>query len=151
MVAADGSSGADAALEWAIEEARHTGRRVLAVHVASFGETMALAPLTLVGLPDATSYGNEVLGRAAEHCRRAGVAATTLLLEGRPADHLVQVSDGAAMLVLGARGLGHAASVLLGSVSHDCAQRARCPVVVVKPPAAGGTAQVPAANQTIRG
>jgi nucleotide-binding universal stress UspA family protein len=133
VVGTDGSPGAEAALDWAVEEARQTGRRVLVVHAARVGESAVLAPLTLVGVPDPTSHGNEVLKRAAEHCRRAGLVVETMLAGGPPADRLVETSDGAAMLVIGARGLGQAAALLLGSVSHDCAQRARCPLVVVKP------------------
>lgn len=136
VVALDGSSDSDAALEWAVTEAEHTGRHLLLVHALSISESLALIPFSLVGFPDAASYGAHVLQRAADRCHRSGVAASTRLLEGSPADVLVAISDGAAMLVAGARGRGQTATMLLGSVSKDCARRGRCPVVVVKTPAA---------------
>jgi len=136
VVGLDGSSDSDAALEWAVAEAEHTGRHLLLVHALSISESLALIPFSLVGFPDAASYGVHVLQRAADRCHRSGVAASTRLLEGSPADVLVAISEGAAMLVAGARGRGQAATMLLGSVSQDCARRGRCPVVVVKEPAA---------------
>lgn len=140
VVGTDGSPGSDAALEWAVKEAFGSRRRVLSVYAFPLAETMVLAPLTLVGFPDASSYGAEVLRRAADYCGDAGVPFSTVLAEGSPADCLVDASDGAAMLVLGARGRGQATSLLLGSVSQDCARRARCPVVLIKPKKVAGTA-----------
>ena len=105
----------------------------MVVHAFPLAETMVLAPLTLVGFTDGAGYGTEVLRRAADYCGDAGVLFSTVLAEGSPADSLVDASDGAAMLVLGARARGQAASLLLGSVSQDCARRARCPVVLIKP------------------
>ena len=136
VVGIDGSSGAHTALEWAVDEARQTARRIVIVHAAPLAEAVVLAPLTLLGFPDATSSGTEDLRRASDYCHRAGVSVATLLAEGSPADCLVDTSDGAAMLVLGARGHGRTAALLLGSVSQDCARRAKCPVVIIKPKAA---------------
>jgi nucleotide-binding universal stress UspA family protein len=45
---------------------------------------------------------------------------------------LVEISEGARMLVVGARGVGGLAGMLLGSVSEQCVRHARCPVLVVK-------------------
>ena len=148
VVATDGSSGADAALEWAITEAQQTGRRIMVVHVSPLSESVVIAPFTLVGFPDAASYAAEVLRRAAARCRQAGVAAFTKLVEGSPVDSLVDVSHGAAMLVVGATGHGQAATLLLGSVSQDCARRAKCPVVIVKPPASADPASPQAHRRT---
>ncbi|MBK4346973.1 universal stress protein [Lacisediminihabitans changchengi] len=58
----------------------------------------------------------------------------TAALEGEPADVLIGQSAGAELLVVGSRGLGSVSSVLLGSVSSPCAQRAHCPVLVFHPP-----------------
>ena len=140
VVGLDGSSDSDAALEWAVADAERTGRHLLLVHVLSISESLALIPFSLVGFPDAASYGAHVLQRGLGRCHQSGVAASTRLLEGSPADVLVATSDGAAMLVAGARGRGQAATMLLGSVSQDCARRGRCPVVVVKAPAEANAA-----------
>ena len=54
------------------------------------------------------------------------------VLPGHPAQVVVDESAHAAVLVVGSRGDGGFAGTLLGSVSQQCTQRARCPVVVVR-------------------
>jgi nucleotide-binding universal stress UspA family protein len=52
---------------------------------------------------------------------------------GRPADVLIHLSHDALMLVIGRRGLGGFAGLLVGSVSTHCVHRASCPTLVVPP------------------
>jgi len=56
---------------------------------------------------------------------------TTATFEGAAADVLIEQSVGAQMLVIGSRGHGGIAGLLLGSVSARCAERASCPVLIV--------------------
>lgn len=55
------------------------------------------------------------------------------VVAGAPAEHLVQSSEDAGLLVVGSRGRGGLRSTLLGSVALHCATSAACPVVVVHP------------------
>jgi nucleotide-binding universal stress UspA family protein len=52
---------------------------------------------------------------------------------GGPAKTLIDVSHGSRMLVVGSRGRGGLAGMLLGSVSEQCVRHADCPVLVVRP------------------
>ena len=67
--------------------------------------------------------------------REGGVEIETVAVEGHPADMLLAQAVGADLLVVGTRGHGGFASLLLGSISHQVAQHAPCPVAIVPHPA----------------
>jgi nucleotide-binding universal stress UspA family protein len=62
-----------------------------------------------------------------------GETITTAPVKGHPAEVLMQMAEGAELLVVGSRGYGPIFGALLGSVSHYVAAHATCPVVVIKP------------------
>ncbi len=66
---------------------------------------------------------------------------TARVVEGLPAEVLISLSTSAGMLVVGSRGHGGFAGLLLGSVSSRCAEYAKCPVLVVH----GANGDAPAA------
>ncbi|KAK8628831.1 hypothetical protein V6N13_009412 [Hibiscus sabdariffa] len=77
-----------------------------------------------------------VLSRALEMCSNK-VKAETLIVEGDPKDMLCEISEQMKvdLLIVGSRGLGRIKRAFLGSVSDYCAHHAKCPTLIVKPPA----------------
>jgi len=59
---------------------------------------------------------------------------TQRVVMGQAAPVLIDASHGAALLVVGSRGRGGFAGLLLGSTSQHVIARAACPVVVVRAP-----------------
>jgi nucleotide-binding universal stress UspA family protein len=118
VVGVDGSEGSLNAVEWAAREAwRHR------------------APLRIVSAPAMPVPAMPALGAAVTRAKEVapGLLIDTDLLPAVPSALAVADSgSGALMLVVGARGAGGFAAMLLGSVSRYAAMHARCPVVVVR-------------------
>lgn len=136
VVGVDGSPESRAALRWALGEAKLRHATLEAVCAWSFPIMAGRdAPPLLVPVEelrdDAESTLSSVLG---EEAPDAGITQT--VVEGNPADVLVAISDGADMLVVGSRGHGGFAGLLLGSVSSQCSHHATCPLVIIRPDAA---------------
>jgi nucleotide-binding universal stress UspA family protein len=137
VVGYDGSDGARTALDWAVGEAQRQKRPlhlVLARQVPvrpvpdySFIEDGYLAELDAEQAEVVLTTGLDRVRELAPHLE---VAASTPT--GRASAVLVDASDDASCVVVGARGRGALATALLGSTSVDVAAAARCPVVVVR-------------------
>jgi nucleotide-binding universal stress UspA family protein len=137
VVGVDGSPGAEAALRFAAEEARLRGLPLRIVCAWEAPATTyvgeAFAP-TADALVEAEHHADDVLRAALTHLEGdATVETEALSVEGHPATVLIEQARDAALLVVGTRGLGTAASILLGSVSQRLAHHAPCPVVIVPP------------------
>jgi nucleotide-binding universal stress UspA family protein len=76
-----------------------------------------------------TAVVTETLGSSDS---RSSDSVTTEVLRGPPAGALLQKVSPESVLVLGSRGLGGFAGLLLGSVSQECVEYASSPVVVVR-------------------
>ncbi|MGF1431510.1 universal stress protein [Kitasatospora sp. LaBMicrA B282] len=146
VVGMDGSPAAAEALRWALGQARATRADVVEAVIAwelpgYFALVGVLPPppeglnpehLAARVLEDAVA---EVLGG-----EDPPVPVVQVVLPGPPPAALVSQAKGAELLVVGSRGLGGFAGVLLGSVSRHVVEHAPCPAVVVRvpQPAAGG-------------
>lgn len=64
--------------------------------------------------------------------RHPTVQTSAHVVHAPPAKALIEAAAGAEMLVVGARGLGGFADLLLGSVSEQCVHHAPCPVTVIR-------------------
>jgi nucleotide-binding universal stress UspA family protein len=79
--------------------------------------------------------GRRIVADAAEAARSKGVTHVSTAVEaGDPAGVILRQAEsfGADLLVVGSRGLGNIAGILLGSVSHKVANAAKCSVLIVK-------------------
>ena len=135
VVGVDGSKHGEAALGFAAQEAALRGARLLIVCAWEIPVIIASAPVypgeAFEGLPDdAKSTVQAALVRVAE--LQPLVACEGKAIEGQPAAILLKEAQDAEMIVVGSRGRGGFASLLLGSVSQQVVHHAPCPVVVVR-------------------
>lgn len=132
VVGVDGSEPSIAALRWARAESALRGVPVVAVHAWQDHYSTELA--VMAGVSDATleREANEVLTRAVDATATAGSSVTALIRRDLPGPALLEESETARMVVVGSRGRGGFADLLLGSVSRRCVHEASCPVVVVR-------------------
>jgi nucleotide-binding universal stress UspA family protein len=142
VVGHDGSAGADAALLTALELADRLHVPLTLVRTWSVASAPRPADWTFGYVPSSDELQQAVLNElvaGAEGCvsRFPDVAVSYLALEGSPAKSLIELSRTARMLVVGSRGMGGFAEMVLGSVSDQCVRHASCPVLVVKNPRAG--------------
>jgi nucleotide-binding universal stress UspA family protein len=127
VVGVDGSEGGRRALEWAVREAASL-EAILEVHAAyGTGYVFLTAGEVKLRLNDLL---NEARTQVAE--LEPGITVETFPHEGDPAKVLIDASFGADLVVVGSRGLGGFAGLLLGSVSQQCALHAHCPVLIVR-------------------
>ena len=136
VVGYDGSKGAKRAVEFAAAEAaaHHSRLRIVCVwnHTLPPGAAMSGVAVPVVAA-DRVSLAAQRLDEAAAlaHDVAPGIDIDTVALEGNPAVELARATENSHLLVVGSRGHGGIHGLLLGSVSHRCTLRARCPVLVV--------------------
>jgi nucleotide-binding universal stress UspA family protein len=151
VVGVDGSPQSGSALEWAVARALLGGEQLELVNAFSvtpdfdfygFHGLAAGQPVSWL-----TEVSEQVLEAAATRVRELApdLTCTTTSRMGHPASELARASQDADAIVVGRRGLGGAASVLLGSVSNRLTTQARCPLVVV------GDGEVPTTGPIVVG
>ena len=135
VVGVDGSEESLRAVEWAALEARRRSSPLrivsapaLVPRIHGYNASPAAIANALRGI--AARALNAAITRCDEVAPRLPV--TTDLLSGAPALAVADCGADASMLVVGARGAGGFAAMVLGSVSRYVATRAACPVVVVR-------------------
>jgi nucleotide-binding universal stress UspA family protein len=135
LVGYDGSPGARAALDWALDEATRLSAPVHLRYVFQWVSEIgvfAVAPPYRPGDPRAraqTVVDEAATAAAATH---PGLEVRVSVVDGAAAGVLCEASRHARMVVLGHGGLGGFSGLLLGSVGVAVTAHAHCPVVVVR-------------------
>lgn len=140
VVGVDGSDHSRRALIWAMLEA--AGRHVPLLVLAVRPDPVRPATAIYWGAHDypEDSHNPEVARKSIEKIveqarNEIGEAATQVTVDvatGDPAEELIKASHDADMVVVGSRGIGGFASLLMGSVSSKVTHHAACPVVVIR-------------------
>ncbi|HSK07323.1 MAG TPA: universal stress protein [Acidimicrobiia bacterium] len=129
----DSSDHAVKVLGRACDEARRREAELHVVHV--FNPPMIYMEVPIDMGEIAEGERRAVWSQLEPTLSRAGVPVTRVDLDGYPPDVLVAYATDveASVLVVGTRGRGDFASLILGSTSHRAIQLATCDVLVVKP------------------
>lgn len=132
VVGVDGSESSKEALRWAARLAPSLKATIHAVVAWEYPILLgADGGMPSTWKPDETAKEiltntlDEVFGKE----RPVGLEAS--ISQGHPTFVLLDASKDAEMLIVGSRGLGGFAGLLVGSVSSTCAEHAKCPVLVV--------------------
>ncbi|WP_372351645.1 universal stress protein [Streptomyces sp. KL116D] len=133
VAAVDGSDDSQRALEWALAEAARRGADLRIVHVAQYA--YPLQPGVLMAGPPEPIEDPLIEELREKLAGREGLPALEFISRtGLPAAVLPEMSKEAQLVVLGSRGRGGFASLLLGSNGVAAARDSVCPVVVVPRP-----------------
>lgn len=142
VVGLDGSPAADRALDWAITQAVREHRQLTLAHAIDQVSTVWADPtgvsrptVTTVLREDAQNIVRSARERVTERAPDLAVHEATWTLD--PRTMLLELAETAHLVVVGSRGRGPVASLLLGSVGVALIRHAACPVVVVRPGALG--------------
>lgn len=134
LVGVDETAGAQAALEWAVAQARRTDAEVLAAHVLTYSRELS-NDLSPEGMTSWRRRAHEALESTwTEPLRESGVPFRTVFTEDDHVDRgLLRVAEDedVELIVVGRHGAGGWANRLLGSVANKVAHRADRPVVIV--------------------
>lgn len=151
VVGVDGSQQSEQALRWGLAAAATLGAHVEAVAAWHLS-------VESIGLPDNWDPEREMRDELAR-CIRDVVPGdpsgnvSMVVRQGTAAHVILDEAEGATMIVVGSRGHGAVAGMLLGSVSSAVAAKAHCPVLVVHgetPPALAGAPMCPASTRSRR-
>jgi len=138
VVGVDGSDSAQGAFAHGAWEAHRRGGVLRLVYVSH------VPPRYVTGV-DLTATdraaGAEMLAEYAQRAQAAfpGLRVERQVVSGSPGAALVRASQDAALVVVGSRGLGGFAGLLLGSVGTQLAAHSAAPVIVMRPPNDRGT------------
>jgi nucleotide-binding universal stress UspA family protein len=137
VVGVDGSAGGRRALDWAMREAavRRAPLTVVAVHEVTksyWGHTPVIGPADAAMLADLRRAAAEMTQAAESELGDARPASVNLhVVSGFVVKELLDAAQDADLIVIGSRGEGGLARLVMGSVSNEVVQHAACPVTII--------------------
>jgi nucleotide-binding universal stress UspA family protein len=136
VIATDGSTSAQQAVEFGLELAAEQEAEPIFVHVVPAVDVLPAGGfgVTTARLHNVTGDDRAPLDEAARLAVEHGMHARTELLKGDTVNEIVAYADDidADLIVIGSRGHGAVLNALLGSVSHGVLHEARRPVLIVR-------------------
>lgn len=132
IVGVDGAQDSVRALRWAAEYARAHEAPLHALAV--FDVPTVFGPYAMAGWENSTDLERNARSMLADTVRETlgeDAQVEEHVARGHPAAALVAASHDARLVVVGSRGRGGFAGLLLGSVSQHVVAHAQCPVVVM--------------------
>jgi len=137
VVGVDGSGESVAALRWAADYAKAAGATVQALIAWHYPDVAGGAPPGHAPAQVRHETEEHIQATLDQAVRQvypdpAAAGVQTRIAYGHPSQELVEASKEASLLVVGSRGHGAFAGMLLGSVSMHCVTGAFCPVTVVR-------------------
>ncbi len=132
LVAYDASPQSQRATDLAFSMAEAMGSRLLIFAVIRPPEPAARAELNAI-LDDAREHYEQSFALLRDRAAKVGVSLDTEIEVGHPAEHIVHRAEqsGAALIVMGRRGISTFKRWMLGSISERVLRYAHCPVMVV--------------------
>lgn len=137
VVGVNGSPNSERALDWAMRQAAavHAPLTVITVHEVPksyWGGIPVIGPADGPLLEKLRKAAEEMTQKAASRLGDAGPASVTVhAVNGFVVKELVDASQDADLVVVGARSSSGLARLLIGSVSSEVVQHSACPVVIV--------------------
>jgi len=134
VVGVDGPATSEAAIAFAFDDAAVRGARLVAVHTWN-DVRPTLAEASLIDPHKLEEAERALLSEqlAGWRDKYPDVVVESIVVRGRPTRTLLRFARQAQLVVVGSRGRGGFAGMVLGSTSHSLISHALCPIVVVRP------------------
>lgn len=134
LLATDGSENSKSAACSGIEIAKSTGAEVYAVYVAGISCCIPIMPESYDW--EIGKEGSEAIAEIEEMGKEIGVKITPVLLQGHPAQEILDFADknNIDMIVMGTQGKAGIDRFLLGGVTEKVVRHAKAEVLVVRAP-----------------
>lgn len=133
IVALDGSDNSFRALDMAVSLSRHYKAKITGIFVIDFPPVLKYAIID-PGSKDLVNNASEFMEKAELCCKKNKISFNNRILYGKTGSCITKFADKGKYdaIVIGARGIGDASEIFLGSVSHYVIHKSKIPVLIVK-------------------